>query len=74
MRLLTYAELRPQKGVPYSREHVRRLVKLKQFPAPVKTGIRAIAWLESEVDAHVAEMGWTRVATTADERQDQQNG
>jgi predicted DNA-binding transcriptional regulator AlpA len=54
MRLFSYIELGPKKGIPHSREHIRQLVKLKKFPAPVKTGKRSIAWLEDELDLYVA--------------------
>jgi prophage regulatory protein len=59
-KLLIYQELGPKKGIRYSREHVRRLVKAKKFPAPVKTGKRSVAWLEDEVDEHVAQMADAR--------------
>jgi predicted DNA-binding transcriptional regulator AlpA len=36
------------------------LVLAKKFPAPVKTGKRRKAWLEDEIDAHVAGLAEAR--------------
>jgi prophage regulatory protein len=33
----------------YRRSSIYRLVKLGQFPAPIKLGARASAWVDSEV-------------------------
>jgi len=54
MRLLTFDELKLQKGIPYCRDHLRRLVKAGEFPKPLEVGARRIAWSEEEVDAHLA--------------------
>ena len=35
MRLLIFRELKTVKGIPYSRQHVYRLVKLGRFPRPL---------------------------------------
>ena len=53
MRLLTFTELQRQKGIPYCRDHLRRLVEAGQFPRPIELGARRIAWAEDEVDAHL---------------------
>jgi predicted DNA-binding transcriptional regulator AlpA len=55
MRLLTFPELKTVKGIPYSRQHVNRLVKLGRFPRPFKpnggpTGINA--WDEAVIDQY----------------------
>ncbi len=39
--------------VPYSRSTIYSLIALGQFPAPVKLGPRASAWVESEVIAWI---------------------
>jgi prophage regulatory protein len=49
MRLLPYSALR-DRGIPYSRVHLARLVKAEQFPAPIQLGEGRIAWIEAEVD------------------------
>jgi hypothetical protein len=54
MRLLTFAQLGPEKGIPHCRDHVRRLVNAGQFPAPIQLSENKIAWLEAEIDAMIA--------------------
>ena len=56
MRLLTFTELQRQKGIPYCRDHLRRLVKAGQFPRPIELGARRIAWAEEEVDSHLEQL------------------
>ena len=56
MRLLTFTELQRQKGIPYCRDHLRRLVKAGQFPKPLELGARRIACAEDEVDAHLEKL------------------
>jgi prophage regulatory protein len=51
MRLLTFSQLKPEKGWPYCRDHTRRLVKAGEFPAPVPLSEKRVAWVEAEVDA-----------------------
>jgi prophage regulatory protein len=58
MRMLSLPELRSRKGIPYSREHIRRLVNACLFPKPVKLGQRQnarVAWFEQEVDQWLAD-------------------
>jgi hypothetical protein len=40
MKLITFAQLGPEKGIPRCRDHVRRLVK---FPAPIQLSEHKIA-------------------------------
>ncbi len=49
-RLLSFPELQSAKGIPFSRQHVHRLIRAGTFPAPVKLGPMTNAWLESELD------------------------
>jgi prophage regulatory protein len=63
MRLLTFVELQPRKGIPYCRDHLRRLVKAGQFPRPIELGARRIAWAEDEVDAYLEQLVAKRNAT-----------
>ena len=48
---LSFAELKTTKGIPFSRQHVYRLVSAGEFPAPIKLGAMTNAWLEHEIDA-----------------------
>jgi hypothetical protein len=54
MRLLTFAQLGPEKGIPHCRDHVRKLAKAGKFPAPIQLSENKIVWLEAEIDALIA--------------------
>lgn len=60
MRLLTFNELKQQKGIPYCRDHLRRKVKAGEFPQPIQVGPGRVAWVEEEVDAKLAELAAQR--------------
>lgn len=53
--LLRWTEI--QARIPISRSHAHALVAKGQFPKPLKLipGGRASAWLESEIDAWIAD-------------------
>ena len=50
MRFLTFEKLDSEKGIPWSRDYVRREIRAGRFPAPVKLGPRTYAWPETEID------------------------
>ena len=55
-RLLSFPELKTVKGIRYSRSHIRRLVKAKIFPQPVKqssapNGVNG--WFDDEIDEYL---------------------
>jgi prophage regulatory protein len=50
-RFLRLAEVRQR--VPYSRSTIYQLIAQGRFPKPVSLGARAVAWLESEIDAWI---------------------
>jgi prophage regulatory protein len=57
MRMLSFSELHPVKGIPFSRDYIRRLVNAGRFPKPIKLGLRPnarLAWVEQEIDEHLA--------------------
>jgi prophage regulatory protein len=54
MRVLSFDELLPIKGIRYSRSHLYRLIKAKQFPQPVKLGGNCVGFLESEINEFLA--------------------
>lgn len=58
-RLITFAELNAQKGIAYSRDHLRRLTKSGLFPAPKAVSSARIAWVEADVDE------WLKALPTA---------
>jgi prophage regulatory protein len=53
-KLLEREGLRAKKGIPHSPTQLWRMWKAGEFPRPVKIGCRN-CWLESEVDAWIAE-------------------
>jgi len=50
--LIEYDDL-PLFGVRFSRQWLRKLIKAKRFPKPVKLGGARIAWVRSEIVEHV---------------------
>jgi prophage regulatory protein len=52
MKMLSLHDLR-EKGIPFSRQHIHRLIKHKKFPAPAKLGENTNAWAEAEIDAYL---------------------
>jgi predicted DNA-binding transcriptional regulator AlpA len=52
MKLLDYAGLKA-KGIGYSKPQLWRLIKAKEFPAPIKIGAARNAFVESEIDAWI---------------------
>ena len=55
MKILTYTDLKPLKGIPYSKVQLWRLEKEKKFPARIPIGPNRHGWAEHEIDAHIAE-------------------
>ena len=54
-RLITYSLLKPVKGVPYSRDHLRRKCAAGEFPQAVAISDHRIGWIEDEVDEWIAQ-------------------
>lgn len=52
--LLAFSDL-ATKGVPFTRQHVARLIKQGRFPAPIKLGIGTNRWISSEIDDWLAQ-------------------
>jgi len=55
MKLLTFSELHPVKGISYSRDHLRRKWNAGEFPKPIPVSGRRIAFVEAEVDDWLAD-------------------
>ena len=51
MRVIARERLKPDKGIPFSTDHLRRLEKKGLFPRPIKLGANRVAYLEEEIDA-----------------------
>ena len=54
MKLLSYDDLRPLKGVPYSKVQLWRKEKVGDFPKRVPIGAGRHGWVESEIDEWIA--------------------
>jgi prophage regulatory protein len=50
MKILTYDDLKPQKGISYSKVQIWRLEKNNKFPKRVQLGPGRHGWLESEIN------------------------
>lgn len=59
-KLLTYPQLREEKGIPYTAEHLARLEKAGRFPSKLKLSYRQVAWFEDEIDDWLAELAAKR--------------
>jgi prophage regulatory protein len=65
MRVIPFAGLKPEKGIPYSSVWIRKLIADGKFPKPITLGKQRVAFLESEIDAWIAERAAERDVTTA---------
>lgn len=63
MKFIRYQQLR-ERGIPWTRVHLNRLIKAGKFPAPVALGGNSIAWVESEVDEWAERRAAARCAET----------
>lgn len=50
-KLLRLADVRER--VPYSRSTIYQKISRGEFPKPISIGERAVAWLESDIDAWI---------------------
>jgi prophage regulatory protein len=54
MKLLAYDDLKPTKGIGYSKVQLWRLEKRDQFPKRVPLGAGRHGWAEHEIDEWIA--------------------
>jgi prophage regulatory protein len=55
MKLLSYDDLKPLKGIPYSKVQLWRLEKQQKFPKRVLMGPGRHGWAEHELDTWIAD-------------------
>jgi prophage regulatory protein len=39
--------------VPFSKTEIYRRVRTGEFPKPISIGVRAVAWLEADIEAYI---------------------
>ena len=54
MKVLAYEDLKPAKGIGYSKCQIWRLEKSGEFPRRINLGANRVAWIEQEIDAWLA--------------------
>jgi prophage regulatory protein len=56
MRIITFKDLKPLKGIPFSREHLRRLEAAGKFPKRIRLteGGDYYGYVEKELDEYLA--------------------
>lgn len=54
-RLLSMADLKVEKGIPYSPSYIYRLIKRGQFVQPIRLSNHRIAFYEHKIDAWIDE-------------------
>jgi prophage regulatory protein len=64
MKMLSLRDLR-DKGIPFTRQHIHKLIKQRKFPAPVKLGENTNAWPDNEIDAYLKDCIAKRDAVAA---------
>jgi prophage regulatory protein len=62
MRMISMNDLKPMKGICYSRVHLHRLIKKGEFVQPVALGKGRIAFIEAEVDEWLKQKAANRPA------------
>jgi prophage regulatory protein len=55
VRIVRFPELKSAYGIPYTRMHIDRLEKAKQFPMRVRLGPGCVGWVADEVANWIAE-------------------
>jgi prophage regulatory protein len=53
MKVLSYPQLRKEKGIDLSRQHIARLEKAGLFPRKIKVSAGRVGWIDSELDDHL---------------------
>jgi prophage regulatory protein len=65
VRLLTFSQLKSEKGIRYVRDHLRRKCDDGSFPKPVQISAARIGWVEAEVDYWLLQLIAQRDGTAA---------
>jgi prophage regulatory protein len=70
VRVISFAELKSTKGIPFSAVWIRDLVAKGKFPKPIRLGGNRVGFLEEEVDRWLRDRAAERDVeqSTAEER------
>jgi prophage regulatory protein len=55
MRKLIRFEGLKERGIPFSRVHIARLMKEGRFPRKIMIGANTVSWDEAEVDQYISD-------------------
>jgi prophage regulatory protein len=58
--IIRHHELKPKKGVSWSRTHIARLERVGAFPKRVRLGQNSFGYIESEIDEHLSSLAAAR--------------
>jgi prophage regulatory protein len=50
VKILRFPDLKPEKGIPWTRVHIARLEKAGKFPKRVHLSANTIGWFDTEID------------------------
>lgn len=59
--LLAFPDLKA-KGIPFTRQHLHRLIQRGCFPPPLKLGVGTNRWIEDEIDQWLADRALARAS------------
>jgi prophage regulatory protein len=59
--VLRFRDLKPRKGIDFSRPHLARLEAAGRFPRRIRLSENSVAWYENEIDAWLGAKAATRV-------------
>jgi predicted DNA-binding transcriptional regulator AlpA len=68
LRLVTFTEFKPRKGIPYTRQYIDRLERDGRFPTRVRTGANSVAWIEDELDLWIRSLPRGKIRDRRSER------
>jgi prophage regulatory protein len=68
-RLISYPELR-ERGIPWTRVHIRRLEAKSKFPRHIDLSGNTIVWLEHEIEAFIEGKAAARLGLVGDDSRD----
>jgi prophage regulatory protein len=52
-RILSYQQLRDEKGIRFSRQWILKLIQAGKFPRSVKLGAASVGFIEAEIDSWI---------------------